>query len=191
MYFGAVDAALRPYPVFTAVSALARAPAWLGPGYHQESHRALRYTGGWKAEESHQASLGGLKRGRPGDRVTFAFAGTALDLVVRRTPDAGRLAVRVDGAAVRATELPIQDGIATLDTRAPREEWQVRVPIARHLPPGRHEVTIEVVGGGTVDLDAVIVDGAPYAITGQVAWLIGSVFAAGAALGAWLGRRAA
>lgn len=190
VYFGVVDDSLRPYTIFGAMRALARSQPWLGQGYHQESHWALRYSGGWKETEAPQASLGRFARGRAGDRVAFAFAGTALDLVLRRGPGAARLAVVIDGAPTRATELPVAADAAVIDVAAPAESWQVRVPIARHLPPGRHDVRLEVRGPGTLDLDAVVVSGPPNAASGAHAWLLGSAFALAAIAGTWLSRPA-
>jgi hypothetical protein len=89
---------------------------------------------------SAQADLVGRVRGAV---LRFTFRGSGVALITRRAPDAGRLAVTIDGGPVPG--LPaVEGGGSRLDLRADGEVWQVRVPIAARLAPGVHTLELTV-----------------------------------------------
>lgn len=90
-------------------------------GYHQEDHWALHWEGPWQTVDDDRAVLGATRRGSDGATLAFTFVGDALELVARRSPEAGRLRVTVDG-----TE-------HVVDLRADTETWQVMVPVVSGL----------------------------------------------------------
>ena len=162
-YFNAVAEDFSPYPVYYSMQAQATATPILGRGYHQETHYALVFAGGWAEHADSRASLGGyqLSTGRDA-RLSFEFTGNRLDLVVPRGPTLGRLAVKIDGSGRLADALPRAGGQSILDEQTPATEWQARVPVVRALAAGKHTVTIEPAAGlGTapIAIDAIVVDG--------------------------------
>lgn len=157
-YFGIVDDDFTPLPVYEAVKALANRPAAVYPGFRQEDHRALAFTGEWRQGADASAALGRYVETRaPGSKVTFRFWGTRLDLIAATGPDGGRAEVSIDGRA-SAANLATRDGAgrAVVDLRAAERRWQSRVPIAAGLPPGEHTAEITLVEG-VLALDGVLV----------------------------------
>ncbi len=155
-YFRMVDVDFAPRPVYYAVQQATRDLSVAGPGYHQETAPAVRYgaalagaadqktDGGWQPRiqprASAQADLVGRVRGAV---LRFAFRGSGVELIARRAPDAGRLAVTIDGRPVPG--LPtVEQGGSLLDLRADGETWQARMPIATGLAPRVHTLELAV-----------------------------------------------
>lgn len=138
-YFRIVGDRFEPYPAYEALKELATAPPKVYKGYHQEDHWALHWEGDWQTRADSRAVLGAYREGSAGAALSFTFVGDGLELVVRRSPEAGRLRVTVDGDE------------HIIDLRANEETWQVIVPVASGLAYGSHEAHVVVEGAGNVD----------------------------------------
>ena len=106
----------------------------LGTTTVQESAKAVRY-GTWKGASSVKAS-GGLYRssGTANATMTYTFTGTRVDWLTTTGPGWGRAQVSIDG---------VDRG--TVDLYATTTRWQT-VRSYGGLPPGRHTITIRVLG---------------------------------------------
>jgi len=122
------------------VLAPATAPTdWLPPGRHSLAHPALRFSPAWRV-----TSLA-ADPSADGDTLTFDFWGSALALRVQGGPYWAYYRITVDAAPANA--LPRDEsGAAYLVLHDPltATRW---VTIAHNLPPGRHAVRLETVGG--------------------------------------------
>ena len=199
-YFGIVDKEFAQRPVLAAMRDLMRAPAVLGPGYHQENHSALAWEGEWIDIANETYSLG-QARGSPqaGARLRFRFQGTAVSLVVHKGPDKGIALVRINGSQALAHRLDKDaGGQAMLDLYAPEDRWQEEVLLADRLPDREHLVEIEVTGRRNlqssdigVDIDAIVVVRErplwPYVLVGGL--YAGFIAAIGWILAGWLRQR--
>jgi len=177
-YFRIVGDRFEPYPAYLALKALATAPPQVYKGYHQEDHWALHWAGDWQARRDGRAVLGGYREGGDGAALTFTFVGDGLDLVVRRSPGAGRLRVTIDGVE------------HTVDLHADAETWQAIVPVASGLAYGPHQVRVAVEGAGNVD--GLIVRVAPDDLRQRVtvgAIIAGLFVLSGLGVGVWAMRR--
>ncbi len=153
-YFRMVDVDFTPRLVYYAVKQATQGMRIAGPGYHQETSPAVGYgeraspvpggETGWEPRIAPRASArADLLARQPGAVLRFTFRGTGVELLTRRAPDAGHLAVAVDGRPVPG--LPTVDPAhSVLDLRADRERWQARVPIAADLAPGVHVLELRV-----------------------------------------------
>lgn len=153
-YFRMVEPDFTPLPVYHAMKEYANRPPAMYPGYHQEDHWAVHYEGEWRtvpfgrlrtvADE--QAVLGAYRRSEEaGPRLSFAFHGTDLILVVIKSEASGALQVIVDDRP------PVE-----IELRSSAPEFGVRVPIACGLTDGEHRVRIKALGEGAA-LDGFIV----------------------------------
>ncbi len=125
----------RPRPLLDALRAWATRPPAAAPGVYPAATELATFEGTW--------TLGpqGADIGRSGDRVRLTFEGTAIALTVRRGPYRAFLFVTVDGAPAPALPrdeagrayVVLYDPLAAVAT----------VPLAEHLPYGRH--TVEVI----------------------------------------------
>jgi hypothetical protein len=144
-YFRMVEPDFTPLPVYFAIKEYARKPPLMYLGYHQEDHWAVRYEGDWQKVESERAVLGAYLRSKGlGERISFAFHGTDLELVVVKGEDFGTLKVTVDDRSHVNIEL-----------YNPEPLYGVPVKIASGLPDKEHTVEIEV--EGIVGIDGFIV----------------------------------
>jgi hypothetical protein len=157
-YFGLLDADFTVHPVYDAYRAVATAPPYLAYGWRQETNAALSWQGAWTQRSDPRASLGAFREGaRAGDRLSFEFQGSDLELVTRVGPDAGRLSVSIDGANSPSLP-PDASGRAVLDLKAPTEGWQARRVLVQGLPDRRHTATLEALDDGApIAVDALIV----------------------------------
>ncbi|MEE8163633.1 MAG: hypothetical protein V3T92_06480, partial [Anaerolineae bacterium] len=145
-YFRMVEPDFTPQPVYNAVKEYAHQPPVMYPGYHQEDHWAVHYEGQWSTLADEQAVLGAYRRSEEaGPRLSFAFHGTDLILVVIKSEGSGALQVIVDDRP------PVE-----IELRSSAPEFGVRVPIARGLAYGEHRVRIKALGEGAA-LDGFIV----------------------------------
>ncbi|MBI3967093.1 MAG: cellulase family glycosylhydrolase [Chloroflexi bacterium] len=97
---------------------------------------------------------------QPTATVTFDFVGSAVDLVVPRGPDAGRLQVELDGSIYGLRQLSVGGGRAELDLRGPAQS--AVIPLVSGLQPGRHTLELTLVPGtGELALDGIIVRDGP------------------------------
>jgi hypothetical protein len=153
-YFRMVEPDFTPMPVYDAMRGYATdlTPA-LYPGYHQEDHWALAYSGEWETVDDPAAVLGAYRRATsPGATVDFEFDGASLTLVPG--PGTGVIEVSVDGGVPDAVTL----------TGGP-------VRIAEH---GYHSVTLTV-KSGTVAVDGLVVQRiwqpSPWSVLGVIGLL--------------------
>lgn len=144
-YFRAMEPDFTPLPVWGALGTMTAEDPAVPTGFYQEDHWALAYSGSWQTIRDLEAVQEAYRLGQEGDELRFTFDGTDLQLVLRETSQANRLAVTVDGKIVelgRVSTAPYTDAPA--------------VSLARNLPDGRHQVTVRVYGG-PVGLDGLVV----------------------------------
>jgi hypothetical protein len=172
-YFRMMEPTFYPHPVYYALKEQATSPPFLGLGYHQQDHWALRYEGTWEDVADDRAVLGSYRASEEaGASLSFTIWGTDLDLVPVRDGASGELDVTVDGRHFR------------LDLHGSERQYQVQVPVARGLAQGKHEVHLTVVegqqGNTGVGIDGLIVRNSPtYLIRRGVALLVSVAVAAG------------
>jgi hypothetical protein len=145
-YFRMVEPDFTPLPVYDAVKVYTHQPPLMYPGYHQEDHWAVHYEGRWRTMADDQAVLGAYRRSEEaGAKLSFAFHGSELTLVVIKSEAAGTLQVIVDDRP------PVE---VVLRSSAP--EFGVQVHIAHSLADRKHRVQITALGEGAA-LDGFIV----------------------------------
>ena len=156
-YFRMVDVDFTPRLVYQRIKEVATASAAARPGLYQETDPAIKLTGNWQPRLDAKDSAGReLVTRQPGARATFQFWGDGVDLLVRRGPDEGRAWVTLDGQTVPS--LPLDTNRHSyIELSSPKDEWQVRVPVARDVSRGVHTVEIVVGQNGEVALDAIAV----------------------------------
>ena len=98
-YFRLLTPDFMPLPVYGSLKDyVANLQPTLFPGYHQEEHWALRYSGAWETISDDQAVLGHLRvTSDPNASLAFEFSGSDLTLVAPRGPQLGRWIAEVDG----------------------------------------------------------------------------------------------
>ncbi len=133
----AADGSLRP--VWPALAEAAGAAPILPAGDHAVNHPAVRYSAGWRVVPA------AADPSASGDHLTYTFWGSETALRVQGGPFWAYYRVTVDGQPANA--LPRDtSGAAYLVLYDPLAEERT-VTLARALPAGRHEVTIEAQGG--------------------------------------------
>ena len=102
----------------------------------EQDDPAASYSGTWypnlDGSDSHQTAALTYE---PGARVSFAFSGTAVSWIGRRSNSSGIAAVYLDGILR-----------AEIDTYAPLDQAQALMYTLSGLPPGAHTLIIEVTG---------------------------------------------
>jgi hypothetical protein len=164
-YFRMVEPDFTPLPVYEALREYANQPPVMYPGYHQEDHWAVSWSGSpaggsnvWQTVRDERAVLGAYRMaGGVGESLSFSFAGTQLDLVVVTGPDAGQLDVFVDTPANQWEE-----PTPSLDLRSDTPQFGVIKPVAHGLDDVLHRVEIVHTPGtagtaGPVGIDGFIV----------------------------------
>ena len=114
----------------------------------EQGSAAIAY--GWAEVERDSAADGSyLVEERPGATASFRFWGPSVRWVTAKAPGMGRAALSVDGVAV-----------GDVDLRAEASAFGVEVPVDG-FGPGRHTLTIEVLGRGEQHPDdaPVVIDG--------------------------------
>ncbi len=164
-YFRMVDVDFTPRLVYQRIKETATTRSSAGPGLYQETDAAVdlrgpdRSTGNspWQPRLDIKDSAGReMVTRQPGAIATIHFWGDGMDLVMRRGPDEGRAWVTLDGRTVSGLPLDA-NGHSYIDLSSPKDEWQVRVPVARNVSRGVHTVELIVGQNGEVALDAVSV----------------------------------
>lgn len=164
-YFRMVDADFAPRPVYFGVSEAAKAERVAGPGEYEETNPALTLRGDWlyqvdaNAYGSQYVSARETISYTPSNNTaTLRFDGTALDVVARREPGAGRFFVALDGKSVAG--LPrAENGESFIELASGQPEWRTVISVARNLVRGEH--TVELRGEGNVNLDGFVVPEIP------------------------------
>jgi len=139
-YFRMVEPDFTPLPVYNAMREyITGLVPTVYPGYHQETHWAVKYDGDWITAGS---GVGAYRVATsPGATVRFSFEGASLTLLPG--PGVGDVELRVDGGRPRIISL----------TGSP-------VRLASGWFDGRHEVVLKVVSRN-VAIDGFIVRPAP------------------------------
>ncbi len=139
-YFRLLEPDFTPLPVYHALSNAAHLPPVMYRGYHQEDHWAVNYTG-WEEMKDGRAVLGNYHQAtHDGARADLTFNGSDLWLVVARSPGGGWLEVTVDGGP------PV-----VVSQDSPETVFGIKVPVARRLRQGQHEVHINAGQGAVID----------------------------------------
>jgi polysaccharide biosynthesis protein PslG len=144
-YFRMFDPDFTPHPVYAALKDYIPTARFLGIGFHSVDHWALDYQGTWQSRTINHGAAPNYKIGQPGDRLSFTFTGTDLELAVLQNPYTGVVDVILDGAPARE-----------VDMRATDPESGGRIPLARALPDGEHHVSVTVLRGEIL-LDGIVV----------------------------------
>ncbi|MCL5962027.1 MAG: cellulase family glycosylhydrolase [Chloroflexi bacterium] len=183
-YFGIIGYDFVPTPAYYAIKQMTQDDRVAYRGYHQETHWALSYEGGWRDQKDERASLGAYKvAALPGSTIRFDFKGTDLSLVLARGEGMGWLRVEIDGSPSPANRLPKDSsGAAYVDLWAESPSWQEAIPVAGGLDDARHSVRIvtELKGNtqtASWNIDGFIVDSRtfrwPPAILGVAVAIVG------------------
>jgi hypothetical protein len=139
-YFRLLEPDFTPLPAYHALSDAAHLPPVMYRGYHQEDHWAVAYTA-WEEIKDDHAILGAYRRATNDNaQASLTFNGSDLWLVVTRWPDGSWLEVTVDGDP---PQVVLQDW--------PETTFGIRVPIARRLRRGQHDVHITAQHGAVID----------------------------------------
>jgi hypothetical protein len=148
-YFRMVDVDFTPRLVYHAVKEVAARQGVANAGYFEETNPALSVRGDWLLVRDPRASGGSyLSPAKPGATVSFAFRGSALELVVVRAEQAGQLHVTIDGR--EANGLPANKaGQAVLDLASPDARWQEHVLVASNLLQGAHTAQLTLLSDGS------------------------------------------
>lgn len=144
-YFSLFDPDFTPHPVYAALKDYINSARFLGVGYHPPDHWALQFEGTWQTRVSDSAVADPLKVGRRGDRLSFAFEGTDLQLALAQNPYGGIVDSAVDGGRLHEVDL-----------RATDSDSSGMVTLVRGLAGGQHKVSITV-KRGEVLLEGIII----------------------------------
>jgi hypothetical protein len=156
-YFRMAEPDFTLLPVYDSLKAYMHQPPVMPPGYFQEDHWAVAWTGLWETVKAPDAVLGALTRANGlGAGLRFTFSGTDLLLVTQQGPEAGTLTVSVDGGPAR-----------TLDLRATTAHGPVFQSVAQGLADAPHTVSLTSVAGAN-PIDGFIVRRAP----NRTGWLL-------------------
>lgn len=110
----------------------------LRPGITFLPAPGVETTGTWVRQQF--ADQAYLATRQPGATLQLTFAGTDVALVVRRSPDAGRVSIRIDGQFPNG--LPRDESGTYLSLKA-TTAVTTEVSLAAGLMPGIHHVTLE------------------------------------------------
>ncbi len=163
-YFRMVDVDFTPRLVYQRIKEVASPRIHARPGLYQETNPALELLGpagdvrgNWQPRLDMLDSAGReMVTRQPGARAVIHFWGDGLDLIVRRGPDEGRAWVTLDGKTVPTLPLDVNRN-SYVELSSPKDEWQVRVPIARDITRGTHTAELVVGQSGEVALDGFVV----------------------------------
>lgn len=156
-YFRLVDPDFTARPAYTAMRAYTQQPPRVHPGWFQEDHWALTYTGPWRQSADPLFTLGTAQHGDPGAQVSFTMNGSSLRLDTVLCPTCGQVTVTVAGRT------------HTVNLFAPTPRKALLL-LAHSLPPGPHPVTLTATTG------ALVVDGLIVRRTPNVTpWLAGAL----------------
>ncbi len=160
-YFRMVDVDFTPRLVYKRIKDAATQRVVARPGLYQETNPAIDLCGptddqrgNWQPRLDARDSGGReMVTRQPGARAIVQFWGDGLDFIMRRGPDEGRAWISLDGQTVKGLPLDANQH-SYIELSSPKEEWQVRVPIARDLARGQHTLEMVVGQNGEVALDA-------------------------------------
>ena len=150
-YFRMVDVDFTPRLVYYRVKEAAQELLGaVGPGYYQETNPAVILDDEWQAVIEPQASgQAQVVSDVEAASLTFTFVGENVDLIARRGPDGGRLAVTLDGHAVNGLSRN-GEGQSWVDLFSPVTRWQQRVPLVYQVDEGEHTLQLTVLERGNL-----------------------------------------
>lgn len=156
-YFRMAEPDFTLLPVYASMQAYTQQTPIMYPGYFQEDHWAIAWSGGWQPAKQPKAVLGALTTASSaGASASFVFHGTDLILVTQQGPQAGTLTLTIDDGPAR-----------TLDLRAPTARGPHYASLAQGLADGPHQVTLTNTAGANA-IDGFIVRRAPR----RTVWLL-------------------
>lgn len=129
-YFRLAEPDFTPLPVYSALAQLDNDEPFVGAGYHQADHWALRWLGNWAKVDTDARDY--FLSSTPGDSLSFNFWGPDLKLVVIADQNSGAIHVEVDGAT------------SEIDLNRPQTSSLAEIPIATGLADARHSIQIAV-----------------------------------------------
>lgn len=181
-YFRMVDVDFTPRRVYRAVQVAAREIGVAQAGYHQETSPAVDYDDNWQPRIRQEASAeADVVSDTPGAQMTLTFVGNGVDFVAARSPQAGTVAVSLDGRSVAGLERD-EAGRSVVALHSQTASWQWQGVIARDLPAGSHQLRLELLTGQAA-IDGFVV--APQDAPAFPVLPVG-ICAAGLAAGTWL-----
>ncbi len=166
-YFRMVDPDFTPRRLYYAIKEAAAAMPPAGPGTHEETSPVVTHSNGWERILAPQVSGGGyLEASQAGESLTFAFSGHIVNLVVHKSPYAGRLLVNLDGRYVPG--LPTDEqGRSYIDLYSNSDIW-TEIPVIKSTGSAPHTLTLMVAEqvnpaamGAKCGIDAFVVRAAP------------------------------
>ena len=184
-YFRMVDVGFTPRLLYGAIKKEAEAVRVAGPGQYEVTNPALVAQGTWEVIRDDQASGKAFLSGsEPSNSLTITFYGSEIELLVRRSPEAGALLVTLDGK--EANRLPRdQQGRSVLDLYSAADEGWTKVLVAAGLGSRRHVLRLTVspnrnpsAGGQEVSVDGFVVQDAQDQVWDWPVLAIGSAAAA-------------
>lgn len=137
-YFRLVTPDWQPLPAYTALQAVATAPAVLPSGFQHVSHPGFTLSGPWRSEANTQAALATWVRGSVGSQISFTFDGSDATLLTRLTPASGILEYSVDGGPAQGVDVQS------------REEGALDLRLVADALPGAHRVELRVTRGEVI-----------------------------------------
>ena len=111
-------------------------------------------------------------------RATLRFYGESVDLISRKSPEAGRIYVTLDGQSVPGLARDAS-GKSVVDLSDSQERWQVEIPLVQNVSRGEHK--LDLIAEGKINLDGFTV--APLDIQQPPWFLIGALTLIGGASG--------
>lgn len=155
-YFRMAEPDFTLLPVYQTMKDYIATARVMYPGWFQEDHWAVEWSGEWKVASSERYTFGKARESEGNASLRFTFEGNEA-LLLASGP--GTVTVRVNGGPPSVFNL---------------HSSIIHLPLARNLPAGRH--TVEVVAKGRVAVDGFIIRRAPELAPG-LALLMGGLLA--------------
>lgn len=173
-YFRMLEPDFTPLPVYASLKAYTATAGSMYPGYFQEDHWAVEWTGDWTTVQDERAVLGAYRQAVGAAGLEFQFVGGSVLVVPGLGSDAGRMRVIIDDQQVHDFDLSQADA-----------QSGVPVTVVAGLSDGPHRVRIENLARsdgsfGRLAIDGFIVRRARPSVTlvvTAVAWLVGMALA--------------
>jgi hypothetical protein len=161
-YFRLVDVDFTPRKGYYALQQATRDIHVAQPGHHQETAPSVVPDDNWRPRiEPGAGAETDIVAEDEGAVLTFTFDGTGVELISHKGPQAGRLAVTIDGKPVAGLSRDGSDR-SIVDLSTSESVWQARTGIARNWPAGQHTLTLTLVASeAAVDGFVVLSDDPP------------------------------
>ena len=145
-------------PTFTALSAYAKSGAAeiASTGYVPMDSAPVTYSGNW--EEQHLERQTFQRTAEIGASATLQFRGTGVIAVLRFSPQAGPIAVQIDGQPISGW--PVRDGAALIDLGS-SQAVDYPIVLASGLSDSTHVLTMVLADKGQLTIGGLIVSRDP------------------------------